>query len=295
MRIASPQHHFSQSGFVRMAPPLRLPGRGGDRDWTDVWLRLPATGQLDVSPDQHGRPKLTYPVGTAADRVEFFAHGDGAARVWSIADVRGTELVQGDELFHALRPETREPHAPLSGYAWRRSDPVAAAAATDRLAAQVAELARVPETASVVVRARSNNECANCHQHAREENTQPHQYGLVNRGTDHAGFFVVETVLSGRAPVERYLPEERNTKDDLVRFVCPAGGAVSPAQRDASDLPICPDDRVPIGVFDIARGLEREDKRARDVCSARRYLYEHMTERARNHYADGFAACGIPG
>ncbi len=291
-RIAQPQGHFAREGFVRMAPPLQLPGRASRRDWTDVWLRLPEHGQLDVLPDARGRLRLTYPNGTIADRVEFVSFGEPPNPTWSIADVRGTELVQGRELFHALRPTANTAHAPLEGFAWFRDDATASSAATEQLATRVAKLAQVAPQTEVVRRARANNQCASCHLHDRDDNASWRQFGLVNRGTDHAGFFVVRTVLAGQAPLETYLPHERNLNDPLIRFVCPNDGETSLASRGDDGLPHCASGRIPVGVLDVAKGLALHDRRTRDLCAARRYLGRHMTTRAREHYARALAECG---
>jgi hypothetical protein len=201
-----------------------------------------------------------------------------------VVDVRGTELKDGDtESFHVFRPDGNG----LAGFAWPRGQAEAQETATRTLV-------ETSTTGAVATeQLRINNACAPCHEHVRELR----RGAVPARPTDAAGWFVPETVLLDRAPLERHRPRDLNVDAPFVHFECPTADGAPSAEvrehRDGTRWPTCADGLTAIGVFDMTRALASGDPHAAKVCGSRRALWSRLDDEGRRAFADGFTSCGI--
>ncbi len=155
-----------------------------------------------------------------------------------------------------------------------------------RLSAQ-SEAQRAP----VLDRLARLNRCAPCHDHDRAERTLTTEGG-PRRATDRAGFYLMMSVLTDRAPLETHRPRELNVGDPFVTVECDG----APARLESDGGPAawaCADERVPVARYDLARALAAGQPHAAAVCRSRRYLFEHMDDAARLAFAPAFAACAV--
>ncbi len=287
--IAAPRDHFARSGFAEMVPPLRLPLRSL-RHRTEVWLKIP-DGERITTRALGGRTLLELPPGSEAARVEMTAGRDLAEREeHRVADVRGTRFERTGEAFFVLRPVDTGLDAPLEGWRWRRDSKQEQSIATERMAELAARLlapeARSREAAAI----RKSNDCAGCHQHAREANVRFREHGIANRGTDASGCYQVQGVLLSHLPLESYFPVETNLEDPFVRFDC---GSDETVARRKNRKVTCPDGTVPQGRLDVRSALRAGDAHAYAVCKSRRYLFERLDAKGREAFRAGFEECGL--
>ncbi len=276
-----------------MVPPLRLPGRRGDRNRTSVWLKLPEAKLRMVVAEGSGRAELDYPPGTVAVRIE----EENRARTsetprWVVADIRETRVADGNkQWFRVLRPVASGAQAALAGYEWARGERAAERSAMLGFADLLNRVS--PASANVALsRLRETADCASCHAAGRPDADRTFELGAVHRGTDAAGFFQVKSVLSDHAPVEAYSPIERNLSDPAIEFRCgedPAAIGDSPYGKTVG----CTDGTVPIGYLDVRAGLARGDERVRGLCRSRGYLFLHLDDAARQAFREAFTVCGI--
>jgi hypothetical protein len=254
------------------------------------------------------------PPGTQADRAEYFRvagppppeaalYLDSSAldkRDWTVADVRGTRvLADGRQRFHVYRPVNGELHAPLVGWSWPRDDADAQQRATEALIAHCRVAPRPidqpPMNSRGLARLRRLNDCGHCHRRDMPALRWQDSERVLERGTDNLGFFVPTAVLSDHCVVANHRPEDVNDEDPYVEVRCGDEPAGLVKEEDGFERHHCRNGRVPIGHRDVRAGLAAGHEYTRRVCESRRWLFEHMTERARRAYADGFAACGLDG
>ena len=255
--IDDPRAHWALGGFVEMVPEIRLPTSRDGMDTITVWLRVPEDRRIDVRALADGRVVPVYPAGTIADRVELVEPADGAGEhLWRVSDVRGTELDGDGEVFHCLRPDGDR----LAGFAWRRGDARAEQLGADRLFAGAPRLRQLAR-------------CESCHDHDRREHLALAEPG-PRRATDDAGFYGVLSVLADTAPLEDHRPRDLEAGDPYVAIT-----------RSPST--------IGIAHADVARAVAADRPHEQAVCRSRRYLYEHMTEAAREAFAKQFADCAI--
>lgn len=254
-----------------MVPPVRLPSHLGREDDVRVWVKLPSQGALSFRwvPAQR-RHVLEYPEGTSAVRVE--------ARRGRVEDVRGTEILRGGrQRFFVYRPDGDD----LAGVAWDRGDPRAARAATEALVSLAPPGARD--------HLRRQNDCAACHEAVRAPNGVPHEHGLVNRGTDSAGFFLIQSVLEDGAPLEAYKPLDPNPEGRFVSFRCRSGTPL--VVRERGVRVVCPEGDVPRASVDIRGAVAAADSHALAVCDSRRFLERFLDPSARAALSSELDAC----
>jgi len=276
---------WADNGFVEMVPPLRLPGRAATGLETSVWLRLPSGSVLRVSGEHR---LIAYPAGAEAVRVETFR--DANARV---ADARGINfLAENQQQFYVLKPSLRGSGNALHGFAWARDDAAAQAQATRLIGDFARGNGTGPAADAAATRAAAQNACVRCHVKARPEARRVGEFAEVARGTDADGLFQIQTVLTDHAPIENYAPREQNAGDPNVTVRC---GELPARERATALGPVfeCADGQVPIGYFDVAQALKSGDSRARGLCRARRYLFEHLEHDTRRLFGAAFSACGI--
>lgn len=286
LRIEDPAGHHEREGFVQLVPPVHLPSSSPERDQVEIWVKLPEGGVIDLSEDEAGRPTLELPVGTLADRVEWFGGGDERR----IVDIRGTRIEpEGAQTFYVYRPTAPDRRAPLFGLEWARGDPAAQRAATDYLVAQVAELPPVvdmvePRRAEILNGVRARNACAGCHGLERPENEEPRQHGLVDRGTDRSGLVTPRTVLWDEVPLEVYGLHDRSWSDPAIEVRCGGVPVTEPGRR-------CADGSIARGRLRWdAQGPEAEALREA-VCNGRAWLLDHMDAEDRASLASVLAPC----
>lgn len=285
VRIESPRTHHEQEGFVRLVPPTHLPSSSPERDQVEIWVKLPDE-TIDVEWDDRGRPMLRFPAGTLADRVEFFGRGEERR----IVDIRGTRLeADGRQTFYVYRPTAPRPDAPLLGVEWAREDGEAHGAATQRLLDKLAALPPAVNLPSArrekfLEGVRVRNACAACHQLARPQNETPGQHGLVDRGTDHSGFFTPQTVLWDEVPLEAYGAHDRSWSDPAIEVVCAKNADPGTGRR-------CPDGSIAQGRLRWNATEPVARAHLKDVCESRQTLFAHMTPEDRAKMASAAGPC----
>jgi hypothetical protein len=218
-----PLAHVERDGAFAVVPPVRLPVPAEGKH-VEIWLSVPDGATIGHRDGRIG----PYPPGTIADRVEF--------RGERVVDVRGTRIdAEGRRVHHVFKPVPGA--SALLGAAWFADDPIDTAAAIDRLMDGL-EARGVHRTDAI----RRKLDCESCHTADRPDNTTRREHGLVNRGTDAAGFFTVATLLAESVPLEHY-GHDANLADPDVLVRCPEGTATRGVHAT------CPGDAVPRAVL----------------------------------------------
>ncbi|HEY8088865.1 MAG TPA: hypothetical protein VIF09_13490 [Polyangiaceae bacterium] len=286
--IADPSRYWTDSEFVEMTPPLRLPSRDG-RERIRVWLRIPPGEHFGLEQGPRG-VALTYPPGTIADRTDQGDEGDAS----SVGDVRGTRFEDaGREVFHVLRRLDGAGSSQLSGLEWRRDDREAEAEATRSMSAWIL---RAEGPGTDVDAFRMQNDCGSCHVHDKPERTSRRAGDgpAPNRGTDAGGLYVVQTVLADSAPLETHRAREMNERDPFVTVECGEGWPPPRIEsRSRSRHYACDGGRVPYGRYDVAGALAAGDEHALAVCRSRAYLRDHLDAEGRAAFGPVLDECGL--
>jgi hypothetical protein len=283
--------HWARRGFVEMVPPVRLPSDTIEADHIAVWLKVPDDKKISARVVD-GLPRLRFPAGTTADRVETFTTNDGVV----VGDVRGTTLLDATELWHVYVPAGDGPKAPLVGWEWLRNDADAERAATSLLVRHLTSThtvhdARAPKK-DFVDDYRRNNACARCHLADKRENLADPT--AIHRPTDDNGWYLPLAVLMDTVPLEGHRARDMNVGDALLALECPSGQAPVLDENDGGARKYrCADGGVPVGTLDVTAGLNKRDPRTISVCHARRYLFDHMEPDARALFKTQFAECGF--
>lgn len=289
LRIDAPHEHHAAEGYVQIVPPVHLPSSSPRLDQVEIWVKLPDGDSIDVTADPRGRPMLRFGPGTWADRVEFAGRGDARR----IVDIRGTRIEDdGRQTFYVYRPTAPDPTAPLFGVAWDRDDATAHQAATERLVAKLAELPPATKMKPAARQrfldgVRTRNGCAGCHVLGRPDNEIPRQHGLVDRGTDHSGFFTPQTVFFDEVVLEAYSAHDRSWDDPSVEIRC----AGQPLTQRTPGARRCPDGSIARGR--VQWGATEPVARARlaEVCRSRRWLTAHMAPKNRAKMSPAEGPC----
>ena len=251
---------WADAGFHRVGPPIHLPSAEEDSAQVEVWVRVPDGAPVALVERSDGVSVTDWPVGSEADRVEY--RGTGANR--RVVDVRGTRLTADGPLDHIYRPLDRDtPGTPLVGYEWPAHDAAQREAATE---------AMVLRTGRESLRKKMH--CVRCHTPLRPDNERPKQHGLVDRGTDAAGWFTPTTVLRDRVPVERYGRHDRNIADPLVTVGCADGRVLQPGEALESAC----NGVVPFGERDVVAGLKAGDSDTEALCASRSWLATRLVD-----------------
>lgn len=315
LTIDRPEKHWVDN-FIPLVPSIHPPTTHDRGDLIQVWLKLPAGGEIDVKwlPDQE-RYTLVYPDNTIADRVEYFHVGDsspgladyapfepgeGAAGSleWTVADVRGTLLGEDRQWFHVYRPVDGHPQAALVGWRWPRGDAEARRRATELMVNHVAghdgALSDDPPDQSAINALRRLNDCSGCHVPNRPRIGLADEDRAVERATDAAGFIVPNAVLQDDCVIADHRPEDINVGDDFVTVHC-ANGQTADLRRDADGYEwfFCEDGSPPRGRRDIEAGLAAAHAYTQAVCASREALFRRMTPSARSAFSESFSVCGI--
>ncbi len=289
VQIEQPGGYHVREGFVRLEPPMHLPTSAPAIDQVEIWIKLPAGGEIELKGARTDPPQLAFPPGTIADRVEFV--DTGANR--RIVDIRGTTLREdGTQDFHAYRPAGTTPSAPLVGVQWSRDDEALQGPATDHFLARLAAappLAQLAEDrrARVLEDIRGKNRCRECHAPARPDNATLDQHGLVNRGTDASGLFTPVTLLSDEGLLEGYGVDDRSTSDPAIALSCgdrPATPAEIGARRCEEGIPMR-------GALNWAVLWAEDPARAARICEGRQLLWDRLSATARDHFAGALRPC----
>ena len=289
VRIDDPNGYHAREGFVRLDPPMHLPTSAPAIDQVEIWIKLPADGEITMQGPRTDPPQLAFPPGTIADRVEFV--DTGATR--RIVDIRGTTLREdGTQDFHAYRPAGTTPSAPLIGVEWSRDDAALQGPATDHFLARLAAAPPLAELAEdrrarVLQDIRGKNRCRECHAPARADNETLDQHGLVNRGTDASGLFTPATMLSDTGLLEVYGVDDRSTSDPAISLSCGSRAATPEeiaARRCEQGIPMR-------GALDWNVLWNDDAGRAERICEGRRLLWSRLSATARDHFAAALEPC----
>lgn len=312
LQISDPTSHWST--YIPLVPAIHPPTTHDHEDLIQVWLRLPAEGQIDVRwlPQQQ-RYTLVYPPGTVADRVEYFYAGRHApnlanyapfrsgtriSRDWSVADVRGIRIEEsGEQRFRVFRPTSGAAHATLAGWSWPRGNDVAHRRATAALIRHAAEtnapLSDEPMSKSGVQALARLNDCASCHVPNRPRIQFDESGRSIERATDAMGFVVPNAVLQDECVVAQHRPEDVNQEDPYVTVYCADGAAAELADEHEDETWFCQDGSQPRGRRDIAAGLAAGHPYTKAVCDSRRALQRGMTPEAVRAFGEAFTSCGL--
>jgi hypothetical protein len=273
--LDDPQTHWQRDGVVPMVPPAHHPSAMRDRDAVTVYVEIPDDGALSLVQRSDGRDVLSWPAGTVADRVERW----GPAGSDRVVDVRGTRIdADGKRWHHVYRPTDTDADSPLLGAEWPADDPERAVAAIDAFLDALAEsplVRRQADPAAYVSGVRGKLDCDGCHQPLRPDNERHAQHGLVNRGTDAAGFFTPSTVLHDEVPLERYGTWDRNLEAPFLEVRCAGATPTLPAATEGAH-PSCPDRVVPTAHYALDDALRADQPHARAVCASWRHLASHI-------------------
>ena len=137
------------------------------------------------------------------------------------------------------------------------------------------------------------NQCGDCHQTNRPVPVTSTSDGDSTPETDADGFYQPITVLTDTMTLVNIRPWDLNAGDPYLTIWCGRRKARLTIKDHSYRRYTCADHAVPTGKLDLAAALRHEDPHALEVCAARRYLYEHMTEDGRRAFARGFAECSI--
>jgi hypothetical protein len=237
--------HTVRAGALQVVPPVALPLPAEDAR-VEVWLSGPEEAGLRLGPNGN---ILAYAPGTIADRVEF--------RGERVVDVRGTRIDADGKRWHHVY-KTLPGQAELMGASWPADDPDATERAIDQLMASLADHGN-RHTVSI----RKKLDCNSCHTLDRPANHRQRERGLVNRGTDGAGFFTPVTLLMDRVPLETY-GTDPNLHNPFILTACPEGLP----QRTATATR-CAHTGVATAQLDLASALAAHDPAAEAFVTSR--------------------------
>ena len=308
LAITNAALHWAPRGFMQMVPPVRLPSSPDESDQIAVWISVPDGAKIDVRMVETGaapsppRALLVWPVGTVADRVERLVAPGATAPAQDVTDVRGTTITPVGELFHIYVAAAGNVGGTLRGWEWPRGDAVAEQTATQALIAQLAanpwhdssgSIASPLEQERRQQQYKRNNICARCHM-ANMPPQLTRREG-IHRGTDTSGWYVAQSVLEGKAPLETHRPRDLNVGDPLLTIRCNTSGEAPHLFDDGRGGRhlLCGESDVPMAVLDVQRGLKESDPRTLGVCASRRWLYARMTDAARAAFQNAFTECGV--
>jgi hypothetical protein len=287
--------YWARNHFVELVPPVRFPTTHSERDICRIMLRVPdkaVIAAVQIPATTHYT--VRFPPGTRLDRIESMRYGDDRAEE-TITDVRGSVVEPNQRMrFHLYRPIGAQSHALLEGRTWIADD-VEAQSLADRWLTSFLRNHEVPYRSRQlaepdIVELVQFNHCSLCHIPNRWRQSVSVEDGLPQRSTDANGFYTPLAVLSDSVPLSSNRVWDLNADDPYVRVTCsgaPAGLIETPDSRQFK----CPKGRLAVGSRDIQRGLANRDSYTIQVCKARQYLFEHMTEQARHAFAAAFAVC----
>ncbi len=296
VEIANDESYWKQSGFVEMVPPLRLPTDRSNDNQIKVWLRIPEGRKIALEwLEDQKRYTLRFPPGTVADRVETMKNQQNAMHVINgIEDVRGAMIDRdGNTRWHVYEPVPGEKRGRLKGYEWLRTDDKGDDLAADSLIELFYPQAGA-EAQDEIRLFRRLNQCGACHQVNRPAptNVGPPFPAPANFLTDSHGFFQPVTVLETRMIVRDSRKWDLNADDPFIAVWCGTRQTRAITDGDRRYYK-CPDGAVPIGELQLSAALKSKDAHALQVCESRRYLYQHMDQKARDVYRSAFVECSM--
>ncbi len=278
-----------------MVPPVRLTEDKSIDEKIMVWLRIPAGQKVQVQwLANENRYTLRFPPQTVTDRIDGGENQKQAMfTVNGITDVRGARVgADGSTLWHVYEPVPGKSSGWLSGYEWLRTGPVGDNLAADRLIKLYYPGAPAKAKQEMAV-FRRLNQCGACHQPDRPVPTTAASDGDSTPETDADGFYQPITVLTDTMTLVNDRPWDLNVGDPSITVWCGTHRAKLTTRGDMCRRYTCPNQLVPIGKLDMAAALEHRDPHALNVCAARKYLYEHMTDQGRKAFGRGFRECSI--
>lgn len=279
VRVAERRETYERGALL--VTPQRLPNSHDQRLRVMVYLDLP--GKLEGDAFE----TLVYPVGTQATRVEYFAP-QGAEldalpnETWKVLDVRGLSVDPQGTLHFVLRPSGLGNAAELNGVSWRREEAEQGTARLTALVLRGAFEGLPAQRHAMASKLATLNHCNGCHQPNQRDDLDR----LVHRGTDGGGFFQVAAVFRDHGPLETYRPRDANQDDPHTTLRCASGAAPS-----HEPMPRCTSGQVPFSTYDLRQALARGSQHALQICKARLYLADHMSEGLRAGLTDKLEPC----
>lgn len=281
VRVPNDLNYWKNSGFHEMVPLLKLPSDRTGSDLIRVWVKLPENGKLTVKwIGEQNRYSLEYPAGTIADRVESFRQ--------DISDVRGASIdSNGNTVFHVYETAPNLDPNYIYGYEWQRVDDNA-----DQMMAEQLIHLYYPNGdfngGQDIAEFRDHNHCLQCH--AVNQPTPLTDSHLLGYESDERGFFQPLAVLQDSMTVRYHRPWDLNADDHFVSVWCGAQRIQALIQGDSRWYE-CPDHEAPTGKLDLQKALSQKDPHALGLCESRKYLYEHMDDKAQSVYRQAFEEC----
>ncbi len=270
LSIGTPIGHWERLGFRQLTPPVPLPSFYPDQPAVEIWVSVPDGAQLTVEPRGDGVPVFAWPPGSVADRVEYRGHGDERR----VVDVRGTRIDDEGRLWdHVYRPSAKRPDAALYGYEWPAHDAAIHQGVVDVLAHRAGESVR------------KKMGCRACHEPMRADNTRVRENGLVNRGTDAAGWVTPSTLLRDAVPAESYGRHDAGVDHAWITVSCGEHELQRYTNKHGATRHRCSDAKVPLATRRTAPALAASDADTGRLCDDRQWLAERT--------AGGFGALGL--
>lgn len=296
LKIEDQSDYWTEAGYVELVPTIPLPTTHDYRDLIRTVIRLPEGAKIGARLSEPQRHTVTYPLGTRCDRVEGLRVEDGG---FTIIDVRGSSTTAGGiQRFHVFRPLDGQPEAELLGWSWPRGDVQAHARATGMLLDHLEDARRPVDQPPLNEDGRERigrlNDCAGCHEPNRPAQTDPSADRPVRRATDDLGFYISQSVLDDACRVAHHRPENRIDEDPFVEVRCGDAPAKRVEEgREGERFYRCDNGEVPTAIRDIEAALAADHDYTYRVCASRQFLYDNMSEAAREAFSASFASCGI--
>jgi len=291
LTINNPTSYWSEHGFVRLEPAVRMSVIPGAE--TAIFVHIPE-GRRVITRFLHDQARYTIalPPGSSADRVSYSKRPDGSQ---VIDDVRGTRWDDyGTEFLHVYRPTSDVPNSPLAGFEWPRHDSRLQKMATEQITAFMQLTGqRYPSlraSRSDLARFRRLNNCGFCH-FSNKPSAQTTDDELPPWPTDALGLYVPLAVLGDSAPLSATpFFDDPNAGDPFVSAGCGLGAATV-LRSGSSRWFTCSDGSVPMGHYDLKDALLADDDHGQLACAARRYLFNRLDDLGQVVFAPAMMAC----
>jgi hypothetical protein len=287
VKLPNDINYWKNNKFAKMVGLLQLPSDKAGSDRIEVWIKIPKGQVVTVRglPWQD-RYSLVYPAGTIADRVELADN--------RIEDVRGARIDdEGHTLFHVYEPAPKKNQNKIFGLEWLREDDPQKSNIADEVVGRALVKLYYPTPEKVnpkeIESFLRHNRCTNCHMpDVSRAKTSP----FLRYESDSRGFFQPLTVLEDRISVRDHRAWDLNADDPFVTVWC--GDKKTAALTDGEKRGYkCENSVSPEGTLDTSAALDAGNAHALDLCAARKYLYDHMDEKARSAFSVSFQACGL--
>lgn len=294
--IEDPTAYWDVGGFFRLEPPVHLPITADRNGHIEVWLKIPAGGTIETRERAGTTPTVRFPAGTISDRVEYRrVDGEGGeGEQWQVADVRGTELLEGRaERFRLYRPVGPGAGQPLFGFQWPRGAADAQEAVLSRFGDAFMDGAGWVKKPRRKVRKKLTQsfkikgQCTRCHIYEK-----PETLSTARRATDASGFYTPQSVLFNDAPLEAHRARDINHEAPFMDIACPDGSTPKKVEDKGVHFD-CGDQVAPRATLRLVEALAAGDAHAKAVCQSRAHLLKHLDDTGRKVFRERFTECGL--